>query len=247
MSGGGGDFRPLLVLHDEKEGHLVYDLVLDDEQETMALTCIPCPVAQFPLLVHWCCSLAVSGGSVLAVIKVGGYDFWERQPGRLVRCWPMHRSYLSQRLLGGNHTDRPAMLPNAGGVVVRMDTVLFDGIYTFEILRRRHGGGGGWHAAPLPSPPVGKLAANEIVFVSAYLALGTRVWISVSTKGTFSLDTAASSSSQQWRMEGTWPLELKRLLPSRDLPLANRGKMTYMWPRRGRKSPYMGFIQPATT
>ncbi|KAJ1272798.1 hypothetical protein BS78_06G229200 [Paspalum vaginatum] len=198
----GGD-RPLLVLHDEEEGHLIYDLFLLDDDGEDVMTCLPRPVAQFASLIHWCCSFAVSGGSVLGVkydwnetyfhdtvMKAGGYDFWERQDiglqirdseGQLVRWWPMCRRYASRRL-GGSHRDRPAMLPMADGAVVRMDTILFDGIYSFEILRRREeeeGGMGQWHAAPLPSPPVGQLAENEIVFVTAYLAAGTRVWISL--------------------------------------------------------------------
>jgi hypothetical protein len=210
--------RPLLVLHDAEEGHLVYDLLVDGEEET--LTCFPCPVARFTSLQHWCCSFAVSGGCVLGVkydwhdtwfhdtvMKVGGYDFWERHPrprcrdseGRLVRWWPMFRSYAS-RPLGGRHRDRPAMLPMGDGTVVRMDTILFDGIYSFETLRLDPSGG--CHAAPLPNPPVGRLAENEIVFMSAYLALGTRVWISLTRKGTFSFDTEHGT----WQREGTWLL-----------------------------------------
>uniref|UniRef100_K4AMD8 Uncharacterized protein n=1 Tax=Setaria italica TaxID=4555 RepID=K4AMD8_SETIT len=173
--------RPLVVLHDEKDGHLVYDLLLlDGEEETLA--CFPHPVARLPS--QWCCSFAVSGGSIVGaqydwddtVMKVGGYDFWERQAsprlreseGRLVQWWPMCRGY-SSRFLGGRHRDKPAMVPVADGTVVRMDTILFDGIYTFETLRL--------------------LPRRLITFVSAYFALGTCVWISVSHKGTFSLDT----------------------------------------------------------
>ncbi|RLN22088.1 hypothetical protein C2845_PM07G40210 [Panicum miliaceum] len=186
--------RPLLVLHDKEEGHLVYDLLLllDGEEETTTLACFPRPVARFPS--QWCLSFAVSGGSIVGaeydwndtyfhdtVMKVGGYDFWERHAspwslrdseGRLVRWWPMFRSYAS-RFLGGRHRDRPAMLPLPDGTVVRMDTVLFDGIYTFETLRPLPGGGG-WHATPLPNPP-----------------------------GTFSLDT---KHGRTWRKEGTWLL-----------------------------------------
>jgi hypothetical protein len=52
---------------------------------------------------------------------------------------------------------------------------------------------------------VGRLAENELAFVSAYCAVGTRVWISVTGKGTFSLD-AADEHSTTWRTEGTWQL-----------------------------------------
>ncbi|KAG0549116.1 hypothetical protein BDA96_01G227500 [Sorghum bicolor] len=59
--------RPLLVLHDTEEGHLVYDLHLDGEEEE-TLTCFPCPVARFTSPQLWCCSFAVSGGCVLGVM-----------------------------------------------------------------------------------------------------------------------------------------------------------------------------------
>ena len=65
----GGD-RPLLVLHDTKEGHLVYDLLLlldgngeEDDEETTVACCFPRPVARFPS--QWCLSFAVSGGSIV--------------------------------------------------------------------------------------------------------------------------------------------------------------------------------------
>ncbi|CAL4943665.1 unnamed protein product [Urochloa decumbens] len=212
--------RPLLVLHDKKEGHLVYDLLLDGKDEETTLACFPHPVAQFSS--QWCLSFAVSNGSIVGaqydwddtyfhdtVMKVGGYDFWERRAsplrdseGRLVQWWPKFRSYAS-RVLGNSHRDKPAMLPLVDGTVVRMDTVLFDGIYTFETLRLLPDGGG-WHATALPNPPV-PLGEEEITFISAYLALGTRVWISLTNmadKGTFSLDT----KHRTWRKEGTWML-----------------------------------------
>ena len=76
----------------------------------------------------------------------------------------MCRCYDASRRLGGSHRDKPTMLPLADGTVVRMDTVLFDGIYTLETLRPLPGG---WHATPLPNPPVGPLSEEEITFVSA--------------------------------------------------------------------------------
>ena len=111
------------------------------------------------------------------------------------------------------------MLPMADGTVVRMDTILFDGIYSFETLRLDPGGGGGCHAAPLPNPPVGRLAEDEIVFMTAYLALGTRVWISLNRKGAFSFDAERGTWQREgagtfsfdtergtWQREGAWLL-----------------------------------------
>jgi len=227
--------RPLLVVHDEEEGHLVYDLlVADDEEEIkmVAAACSPQPVARFPSPTG-CRAFAASGGAVLGasydfwdtvfhdtVMQVGGYGFWERQAsprmrdaeGRLVRWWPKGRGFGSPRAFG-SYRDAPAMLPllvpgpgdaAAAGTVIRMDTILFVGIYGFEKLRLLPGGCS-WHAVPLPKPPVGRLAENELAFVSAYCAVGTRVWISVTGKGTFSLD-AADEHSATWRTEGTWQL-----------------------------------------
>ena len=67
--------RPLLVVHDEEEGHLVYDLlVADDEEEIkmVAAACSPQPVARFPSPTG-CRAFAASGGAVLGA----SYDFWD--------------------------------------------------------------------------------------------------------------------------------------------------------------------------
>jgi hypothetical protein len=56
--------RPLLVLHDEEEGHLIYDLLLlgsEEDPETQTLSCFPHPVACFPAGLG-CRAFAVSGG-----------------------------------------------------------------------------------------------------------------------------------------------------------------------------------------
>jgi hypothetical protein len=227
--------RPLLVVHDEEEGHLIYDLLLlllDTGEET--LVCFRRPVARFPPVLFGCRAFAVSGGSVLGVpynfwddtlfhdivMKVGGYDFWEKQPsprerdseGRLERWWPMGREFLAPHEFGG-YKQAPAVLPVADGaggtVIIRMDSVIFDGIYCFDKLRFVPGGGGGWRVTPLPTLPVGPPAEDEIMLISAYLALGTRVWISVTHRGThrgtFSLDIREEEGAG-WRVEGAWQL-----------------------------------------
>ncbi|KAF8686837.1 hypothetical protein HU200_043338 [Digitaria exilis] len=217
--------RPLLVVHDKEEGHhLVYDLLLVDggEEDTMLLV-VPRPVARSRP--NGACPLPSPAAASTAcfhdaVMKAGGYELWERKhrtelrdshgrplrTGADPRCgqWPMGRGYKVSRLLGGSHQDTPAMLPLADGTVLRMDTVLFDGFYIFD--RLLPDGGHGWRATALPNPPV-TLADDETTFISAYYALGTRVWISVSSKmvdkGTYSLDTAEDGGGT-WRKEGDW-------------------------------------------
>ncbi|KAL6616768.1 hypothetical protein ACP70R_039038 [Stipagrostis hirtigluma subsp. patula] len=327
-------------MHDEKEGHLIFDLLLhdSDEGEETLLSCFPHPAERVPP--SWmCCQLAVSGGIILGVrydfwdgtlfhdtvMKVGGYSYWEMQrdplrdaEGRIRWWWPMGRNFHATP---GGHKEAPAMLPVAGGTVVRMDTILFDGAYDFD-------------------PPIGILMEPDMEFVSAYVAVCTRMWISVTHKGTFSVDVGEHGGV--WAMEGSWQLpfegralhvpelgsvigltagtrilcacdvragappamrhvwretlpspweecvdgsrpsdmaslaylgkgrfcicrpmstkepdpcanppvgsflvvELRRL-PTGELQLAKRGKMTYMWPPPGRQCPYLGFIQPA--
>ncbi|TVU02197.1 hypothetical protein EJB05_52340, partial [Eragrostis curvula] len=119
-----------------------------------------------------------------------------------------------------------------------MDTIIFDGFYSFETLRPLPNGGG-WHATPLPKLPV--------VFISAYFAVGTRVWISVTRKGTFSLDTAANGAGT-WRVEGTWQLPFEgralhvpeldsvigltvgsRLLCACDVKIGSRPVIRHVW------------------
>ncbi|XP_025801802.1 uncharacterized protein LOC112881356 [Panicum hallii] len=76
-------------------------------------------------------------------------------------------------------------------------------------MLRRHfpgGGGGGWSTIPLPRPPLRTLRLpSQSVSISAYFVMGTRVWISVTGEGTFSLDTQLGI----WRME--FLEELRRL------------------------------------
>ena len=56
--------RPLLVVHDKDEGHLVYDLLVAyDEEEMVAAACSPWPVARFPSP-SGCRAFAASGGTV---------------------------------------------------------------------------------------------------------------------------------------------------------------------------------------
>ncbi|TVU49396.1 hypothetical protein EJB05_00704, partial [Eragrostis curvula] len=149
--------RPLLVLHDPEEGYLIYDLLLFESGQGETVACLPHPVARFPLP-SWCCSLAVSGGSVLCaryhwqdtlfhdtVMLVGGYKYFEKRHGSLqkffdsegclVRWGPMCRGFGEPRELPDSHKNTPAMLPMRDGTVIRIDTLLFNGIYNVERLQ----------------------------------------------------------------------------------------------------------------
>nr|CAB3497967.1 unnamed protein product [Digitaria exilis] len=134
--------RPLLVVHDDKEGHLVYDLLLlllDGEAENdaaAALACFPRPVAHFAASLGLR-ALAVSGGAVVGAF----YDFWgdtlihdtvmdNPGCGGLVR-WPNKHSFTASRDMGVGPTNAPAMIPMADGTVIRLDTTLFDDHYAF--------------------------------------------------------------------------------------------------------------------
>nr|CAB3492990.1 unnamed protein product [Digitaria exilis] len=127
--------RPLLVVHDDKEGHLVYDLLLlllDGEAENdaaaAALACFPRPVAHFAASLGLR-ALAVSGGAV--------------------------HSFTASRDMGVGPTNAPTMIPMADGTVIRLDTTLFDGHYAFESLRPPVvTGAGGWQTVSLPKPPI---------------------------------------------------------------------------------------------
>ncbi|KAL6905382.1 hypothetical protein ACP4OV_002983 [Aristida adscensionis] len=221
--------RPLLVVHDEEEGYLIYDLCLlesDDTEGAPLLASFPRPASCFGTP-PWMQAFAVSGGHILGacysfwsntlfhdtVMKVGGYDYFEQQPdaprdaeGRATWWWPMGRHLETNRQLG-TQRDVPAMLPLAGGAaVVRMDTVLFDGAYCFEVLRPAPGGES-WRTTPIPKPPVGGVGERDVSFVSAYFAVGTRVWISVTGRGTFSFDAGEHGRGRgAWRFEGPWEL-----------------------------------------
>lgn len=103
----------------------------------------------------------------------------------------------------------PVMLPvgDDNDTVVVMDRLLRrrrDGSSAccFEALRRLPGGG--WRADPLPDAPVEDLDDEELedelgedydnpVHVSPNFVMGTRLWISVWERGTFSLDLAAGA------------------------------------------------------
>jgi hypothetical protein len=191
--------RPLLVVHEEEEGHLVYDLLVQQHGEEEALACFPRPVAHFPAPLG-CRALAVAGGTVLGAF----YDFMNDTIGRHARLQDL--PFNEWRYLGNDFRDAPAMLPMGDDrTVIRLDRVLFDGNYAFEALRLIPGGGGSFHATPLPQPPISYVFSNggqEIVWVSAYFALGTRMWVSMLKKGTFSFDTCSGT----WRKEGCWEL-----------------------------------------
>uniref|UniRef100_K4AKE3 Uncharacterized protein n=1 Tax=Setaria italica TaxID=4555 RepID=K4AKE3_SETIT len=118
---------------------------------------------------------------------------------RLQKVRRLRRQHLGPQV-------RLALLPVGDGAVLVMDMILRmpwprDSFCFFEALRRLPDGDPGvWSAAPLPEPPIG----YGPLFVTAYLALAARAWISVSRRGTFSLDVERGA----WWMEGSWELPL---------------------------------------
>ncbi|KAK3153174.1 hypothetical protein QOZ80_2BG0168780 [Eleusine coracana subsp. coracana] len=162
--------RPLLVVHDAEEGHLVYDLRFCNE-EALELRPFPRPVVQ-PL--HYR-PLVVSGGTILGT--------------------PPSREFQD------NAAGSPIMVAVGDSMVIRMDTNIHSSS-TFEMLRLVPGKS--WHTVPLPRPPIGITSSpSEKVSICSYFVMGTRVWICVPGKGTFSLDTD----------NATWRLEFAVLLP----------------------------------
>ncbi|KAK3153381.1 hypothetical protein QOZ80_2BG0171560 [Eleusine coracana subsp. coracana] len=150
--------RPLLVVHDEKQGHLIYDLLLDDGEE-QTLACFPRPIVCFPFSLMGCASFAVSGGSILGPVpydfwedtiyngtgmRVGHYDMLDRGgpnpvrdlKGRVIPWLAKARRFArSQGRDTCDYKHMPAMLPIGEDTVIRMDTILFQDIYQFEMLR----------------------------------------------------------------------------------------------------------------
>jgi hypothetical protein len=164
--------------------HVVYDIYIEDEQR-LDVHPLPRPVVD-PL--HYRPLAVSSGGTILGVTP----QQLATAPGTNIR-----------------DTGPPIMLAvGDDDTVVRMDTVVYgDSSSRFEMLRPL-AGGGGWCTTPLPTPPFRTLRLSfHNVSITAYFAMGTRVWISVTGEGTFSLDTHQVGAC--WRME--FPEELRRL------------------------------------
>ncbi|CAN6200244.1 unnamed protein product [Urochloa humidicola] len=170
--------RPLLVMHHVKGHYEVYDISIEEEDEQWLKVYPMSHSVVEPL--HYR-PLAVSAGStsILGVTP--------QAAGLMMR-------------------PPPIMLPvGDDGTVVRMDTIIYYGDISsrFEMLRPL---AGGWHTIPLPKPPFRTLRLpHQNVSITAYFAMGTRAWISVTGEGTFSFDTQVGT----WRME--FPEELRRL------------------------------------
>ncbi|KAL6642805.1 hypothetical protein ACP70R_020986 [Stipagrostis hirtigluma subsp. patula] len=220
--------RPLLVVHDAKEGHLVYDLRLmsdptpelrDTNEQTplelritpvWTLELRPLPFPAVPPL-HYR-PLAVAGGNLVGVARAADDPRTPRaphSPGPLFRrasdgVPAGHRcvGYLVDS--GARDPGPPIMVPVGDDTVIRMDTVIYGDTSRFEALRRVPGGGGCWRTDPLPRPPPTRhMRPFDSAPITAHFAMGTRVWISVAGMGTFSLDTEM----------GTWQVQSLAELP----------------------------------
>ncbi|KAL6906496.1 hypothetical protein ACP4OV_004097 [Aristida adscensionis] len=209
--------RPLLVVHDAKEGHLVYDLRFENEQ-TLELRHFPIPAVP-PL--HYR-PLAVAGGTLLGVHATGSPAKPRWKPYYRISHPETKQVYTVLRFqdelvasLGATPADTvrsqflpadtgvrdpgPAiMIPVGDDTVIRMDTVIYGDTCRFEALRRVPGDGGRWRTDPLPRPPIWKLVRPfDSASITAYFAMGAHVWISVAGMGAFSLDTRTDS----WRIQ----------------------------------------------
>jgi hypothetical protein len=180
--------RPLLVLHKVTSGHSVYDLNLKDEQ-TLEVHPSHYPVVEKALNYR---PLAVAASTILGVTP--------RPRHLLVDPWT---NAVVSELEDPCDTGPPIMLPVGESMVIRMDTVIYGGDVSARFEAPRFvPSTGGWDIFPLPRPPLGTF---ERVAISAYFVMGTRVWVSVTSKGTFSLDAEHGT----WRAE--FPEELRRL------------------------------------
>ncbi|KAL6630643.1 hypothetical protein ACP70R_028494 [Stipagrostis hirtigluma subsp. patula] len=190
--------RPLLVVPDWEEGQLLYNIRVesaDSGEPTPELRLYPLPVFPRSVARRRCPALAVSGTTVLGLGHDSQSTVVHDAVTRAVAPGPPLHDYKN----------RPAMLPVGDDAVLVMDTALRrrGDSCCFELLRLSPGGG--WRAFRLPEPPVGELnVPGKAARISAYLALGARVWISVTGKGTFSLDVERGT----WRVEGSWELPL---------------------------------------
>ncbi|KAL6642808.1 hypothetical protein ACP70R_020989 [Stipagrostis hirtigluma subsp. patula] len=191
--------RPLLAVHDAKEGHLVYDLIMSEQ----TLELFPIPVVP-PL--HYR-PLAVAGGNLVGVARTDPQPLhaphnlgplFHRADGVPGRCCV---GYLVDS--GARDPGPPIMVPVGDDTVIRMDTVIYGDTFRFEALRRVPGGGGGWRTDSLPRPPTRDMRPFDSASITAHFAMGTRVWISVAGMGTFSLDTET----------GTWQVQSLAELP----------------------------------
>lgn len=186
--------RPLLVVHSVGSGHSVLDIGVMDEQ-TLEVDPSLDSVVEQPLQYR---PLAIAAGTILGVTP--------RPRHLLVHPWT---NALISEIQDPRDTGPPIMLTvgEEGTVVIRMDTIIYGddpSASRFEALRFVPSTGG-WHIVPLPRPPLGALSPFERVAISAYFVMGTRVWVSVTGKGTFSLDAEQGT----WRAE--FPEELQRL------------------------------------
>ncbi|KAF8753623.1 hypothetical protein HU200_011592 [Digitaria exilis] len=173
--------RPLLVKRDVEGRYLVHDMCIENEQ-TLKVGPLPHPIVE-PLHHR---PLAVAG------------DILSNIP--------------PPSTAGDTNNDPPPIMLAVGDdTVIKMDTVIYyresSSCYSsgFEMITYNDDYGW-WRAIPLPRPPFRTLRhPSQSVTIRAYFAIGTRVWISVSGEGTFSLDAKRAF----WQAE--FPEELCRL------------------------------------
>ncbi|KAL6597528.1 hypothetical protein ACP70R_046968 [Stipagrostis hirtigluma subsp. patula] len=192
--------RPLLVVPDYRgEGPTMYNVRIHDSDEpAMELRTFPRPFVVCAAALRSCSVFAVSGSSILGVPYVRRHTVVHDAVAQAAAPGPwLHGS-----------KNLPVMLPVGDDTVVVMDAVLprrggASSSCSFEALRRLPGGER--DAFPLPELLVGDVNFPTAARISAYFAVGARVWVSVAGKGTFTLDMVRGA----WQMEGSWELPLR--------------------------------------
>ncbi|KAL6653367.1 hypothetical protein ACP70R_008945 [Stipagrostis hirtigluma subsp. patula] len=191
--------RPLLVVPDYRgEGPTMYNVRIHDSDEptTMELRTFPRPFVCGAALRNYSV-FAVSGSTILGLAYVRRHTVVHDTVAQAAAPGPwLHGS-----------KNLPVMLPVGDDTVVVMDAILprrgGASSCSFEALRRLPGGE--WDAFHLPQLLVGDVNFPKAARISAYFAVGARVWISVAGKGTFTLDMGRGA----WQMEGSWELPLR--------------------------------------
>ncbi|KAJ1292145.1 hypothetical protein BS78_02G369500 [Paspalum vaginatum] len=198
-----------LVERDWSHGDVIYSIRL---QSSTSVAPSVHPVARWSWE-HKFSAFAVCGSSIIGIID--GQD-------TIIHDTVTHASTPGPRLRGFKR--EPAMLPVGDDMVIVMDTILrsaSSAAFCVEALRRVPGGGGWRTDDSIPEAPF--FTEDDLLdeeeeeeddldeddacryCISAYFTMGTRAWISVSDRGTFSLDTERGA----WRMEGSWELPLQ--------------------------------------
>jgi hypothetical protein len=194
------------MVHDSTEGYLVYRLNLkhlfsgkdDDEELATQLRSFPSPVARFPAPSLNLLALAPSGTDIIVAASGDRRTTFHNTDSNSASSGPdMHGEKC-----------RPVLLPVGDDMFFAMSehTWSFDhpGIHYEALVRTTGPRRWAWRALREPPVRTGPRRA-PCCTATGYFVAGTRVWVSLHSEGTFSLDTAR----RLWRKEGAWKLPVK--------------------------------------